>query len=76
MTRMELASQGFALVTPASRGIGLAFAQQLLAQTQLPVVATARKDCDEVRGRILISKNMPSNAAKRLRLFEVDVKGI
>jgi len=69
-------AQGFALVTPASRGIGLALAQQLLAQTKLPVLATARSKCDEVRNRILAGKNLPSDAEKRLRLFEVDVKGI
>lgn len=73
---MALASQGFALVTPASRGIGLALAQQLLTKTQLPVVATARKDCDEVRHRILSGGNVPSSAEQRLRIFKLDVKGI
>ncbi|KAJ5098999.1 hypothetical protein N7532_006000 [Penicillium argentinense] len=71
---MALVSQGFALVTPASRGIGLASAQQLLTQTQLPVVATARRNCDEVRDRILSCKTLSSDAEKRLRMFEVDVK--
>lgn len=72
---MTGASNGFALVAPASRGLGLGFAQQLLTRTELPVVATARKDCAEVRDRILNGKNVPSNAERRLRLFEVDVKG-
>ena len=66
---------GFALVTPASRGLGFAFAQQLLAQTQLPVVATARKNCAEVRDRLLASNGLPHDAEKRLRILEVDVTG-
>lgn len=69
-------AHGFALVTPASRGLGFAFAQQLLAQTHLPVVATARKNCDEVRERLLSSKELPSDAEQRLRLQKVDVTGI
>lgn len=72
---MAAATQGFALVTPASRGLGFAFAQQLLAQTQLPVVATARKNCNETRERLLSSKGIPSDAESRLRLVEVDVTG-
>ncbi|KAJ5995475.1 hypothetical protein N7481_002452 [Penicillium waksmanii] len=67
-------SHGFALVAPASRGLGLAFAQQLLTKTELPVVATTRKNCTGVRDRILNGKNVPSSAKGRLRLFEVDVK--
>ncbi|KAJ5587797.1 uncharacterized protein N7459_003562 [Penicillium hispanicum] len=70
---MTSATKGFALVTPASRGLGLAFAQQLLVRTQLPVIATARKNCNEVREHLLSSKGMPSNAEERLRILEVDV---
>lgn len=73
---MAAAAQGFTIITPASRGIGFAFAQQLLSRTQLPVVATARKNCDELRDRLLSSKGLPSNAEKRLKLFQVDVKGM
>jgi hypothetical protein len=72
---MAAATHGFALVTPASRGIGFAFAQQLLSQTNVPVVATARKNCDELRGKLLSGKGVPSDAEKRLRIMEVDVKG-
>lgn len=72
---MAVAAHGFALVTPASRGLGFAFAQQLLAQTQLPVVATARKNCNETRERLLSSKGIPLNAESRLRMIEVDVTG-
>lgn len=72
---MASAAHGLALITPASRGIGFCFAQQLLSRTQLPVVATARKNCDEVRDRLLSSKGMPPDAEKRLKLHRVDVKG-
>ncbi|KAI9652897.1 MAG: hypothetical protein M1831_006326 [Alyxoria varia] len=41
------------LVTPASRGIGLELARRLLRTTDLPVVATARKDLDQAREGIL-----------------------
>lgn len=68
-------SHGFALVTPASRGLGFAFAQQLLAQTELPVIVTARKNCNEVRERLLSSKGLRSNADKKLHIHEVDVTG-
>ncbi|KAJ5527762.1 hypothetical protein N7513_011921 [Penicillium frequentans] len=70
---MLSAKHGFALVTPASRGLGFAFAQQLLARTQLPVVATARKNCDEVRDQLLSSNGLPQNAEERLRVLKVDV---
>lgn len=67
---------GFALVTPASRGLGFAFAQQLLTKTPLPVVATARKNCSDLRDRLLSSDGVPSDAKERLRVLEVDVTGI
>lgn len=41
------------LVTPASRGLGLALARRLLRTTQLPVVATARRSVNETREAIL-----------------------
>jgi NAD(P)-dependent dehydrogenase (short-subunit alcohol dehydrogenase family) len=66
---------GFALVTPASRGLGFAFAQRLLARTQLPVIATARKDCNEVQEKLLLSDGVPRDAEKRLRVLKVDVTG-
>lgn len=68
---------GLAIVTPASRGLGYAFAQQLLAHTNLPVVATARTDCDGVRNRLLEDLGHDaSTAEKRLSVFKVDVTGI
>ncbi|KAI9725740.1 MAG: hypothetical protein M1828_002623 [Chrysothrix sp. TS-e1954] len=41
------------LVTPSSRGIGLALSRRLLRTTQLPLVATARSDLDRTREAIL-----------------------
>ncbi|KXG45568.1 Short-chain dehydrogenase/reductase SDR [Penicillium griseofulvum] len=67
------AAHGFALVTPASRGLGLAFAQQLLTRTELPVIATARKNCNELQERLLSSKGVPKDAKQRLRILQVDV---
>lgn len=68
---------GIAIVTPASRGLGYAFAQQLLAHTNLPVVATARTDCDGVRSRLLEgTSHEASTAEKRLNVLKVDVTGI
>ncbi|KAJ5698459.1 hypothetical protein N7462_000464 [Penicillium macrosclerotiorum] len=71
---MASAIHGFALVTPASRGIGFAFAQQLLAQTHLPVVATARNECDEVRQKLLSGEGLPPDSEGRLDVLKVDVK--
>lgn len=72
---MLSAKHGFALVTPASRGLGFALAQQLLVQTQLPVIATGRKNCIGIRERLLSDRKVPANAEERLRLLEVDVTG-
>ena len=69
------AAAGFALVTPASRGLGFAFAQQLLTRTELPVIATARKDCKGIRERLLSSEGVHKDSAKRLRVLKVDVTG-
>ncbi|KAH8430864.1 uncharacterized protein LDX57_008528 [Aspergillus melleus] len=72
---MSGAKAGFAIVTPASKGLGFAFARQLLAHTDLPVVATARKDCDEVKGKLLDRLDRPGSGdlGKRLHVLQVDV---
>ena len=67
-----MASSGFCIVTPASRGLGFAFARYLLANSNLPVVATARRNCDEVHDRLL----MGINSKERLQVLRVDVTGI
>ncbi|KAF3935420.1 C-factor [Dactylellina cionopaga] len=68
----------FALVTPSSRGIGLALTRQLLSSTpsSLPIIATARRDLPNVRDQIL--SNLPSSSASsasdRLDLIECDLE--
>lgn len=47
----------WALVTPASRGIGLELARRLLRTTNLPVVATTRGSTDEATEAILARKS-------------------
>ena len=73
---MEFAKSGLALVTPASKGLGFAFARQLLSNTDLPILATARMNGGELRNRLLGEVNDGSKKAEeRLRVFEVDVTG-
>lgn len=69
-------SHGFAIVTPASKGLGFAFAQHLLSKTPLPIVATVRRNKDEVHDKLLSGKNTPRSAEERLSVLEVDVTGI
>lgn len=65
--------QPWALVSPASRGIGLELARRLLQTTKLPVVATARKDLDQTRENILYGLDGVSE--DRLHVLNVDVLG-
>ncbi|KAL8802370.1 MAG: hypothetical protein Q9182_003860 [Xanthomendoza sp. 2 TL-2023] len=58
------------LTTPASRGIGLQLARQLLNTTNLPVVATARKDIESTKSEILKNLDVDPN---RLSVLQVDV---
>ena len=59
------------LTTPSSRGIGLALTRHLLQKTELPVVATARKDPDQTRESIL--QNLPDIDETRLSVLRLDV---
>ncbi|KAB8267144.1 hypothetical protein BDV30DRAFT_244588 [Aspergillus minisclerotigenes] len=63
---------GFAIVTPASRGIGFALARYLLQHTDLPIIATARRNSDNLRHRLLCGMEN-SAAEQRLSVFDVDV---
>lgn len=72
---MTLSRQGFALVTPASRGIGFAFARQLLVHTDLPICITARNNCDELHEKLVGSVRTRTDTAKRLTVVKVDVTG-
>ena len=67
----------FALVTPSSRGIGLALTRHLLATTpaSLPVVATARRDVQGTHQQIL--SELPSSDSRlsdRLDVVSCDLE--
>lgn len=60
------------LVSPASRGIGLQLARQLLRTTDLPVIATARNDLEGTNEQILDGLDVDK---KRLEVLKLDVTG-
>lgn len=63
----------WALVSPASRGIGLEFARRLLQTTNVPVVATARKDLDQTKENVL--SGLKDVKDERLNVLKVDFLG-
>ncbi|KAK4569556.1 hypothetical protein LTR86_003319 [Recurvomyces mirabilis] len=63
--------QPWALVTPASRGIGLEFARRLLQTTNIPIVATARKHVDQTTENIL--SGLDNVVEERLKVYKLDV---
>ena len=63
----------WALISPASRGIGLELARRLLQTTDLHIVATARNDVQGARSCILEGINVDD---RRLEVLPVDVTGI
>ena len=65
--------QPWALVTPASRGIGLELARRLLQTTNIPVVATARKDVDQAKENVL--GGLIDVKEDRLNVLTLDVTG-
>lgn len=65
--------QPWALVTPASRGIGLELARRLLQTTSVPVVATARKDLDQAKENIL--SGLKDVKEDRLHIVKLDFLG-
>jgi len=65
--------QPWALVTPASRGIGLELARRLLQTTKVPIVATARKDLDQTRENVL--NGLDGVSEDRLHVLKIDVLG-
>ncbi|KAK7513728.1 short-chain dehydrogenase/reductase-like protein [Phyllosticta citriasiana] len=67
---MPTLSQPWALVSPASRGIGRALARHVLRTTRAPVVATARGDLERAQHEIL--KGLGSDARERLSVVELD----
>lgn len=60
----------WSLVCPASRGIGFHLTRHILQNTQLPVVATSRKDLEGTKSSILKDLDVDP---KRLTVLEVDV---
>lgn len=69
---MPAPSRPWALVSPASRGIGLQLARRILQTTNGPVVATARKELDRTKGEILNGLKVDES---RLDVLKVDVLG-
>lgn len=65
----------WALVTPASRGIGLALTRHLLSTTpaSLPIVATARADPTATKARILDGLDLSAAHASRLDVQHIDL---
>lgn len=63
----------FNLVCPASRGLSLALSRRLLKASPYPLIATARKDIDGVRSKILEGLDVDEN---RVTVLEVDVTGL
>jgi hypothetical protein len=66
--------QPWALVTPASRGIGLELARRLLRTTDIPIVTSARKDLDQTREKVL--SGLDGISEDRLHVLKVDVLGV
>ncbi|KAB2570535.1 Short-chain dehydrogenase reductase [Lasiodiplodia theobromae] len=70
-------SRPWALITPASRGIGRALARHVLSTTRVPVVATARGDqgnIDAARKEILagVERRDEVKAEERLKVVGMD----
>ncbi|KAF2172408.1 hypothetical protein M409DRAFT_17641 [Zasmidium cellare ATCC 36951] len=63
--------QPWALVSPASRGIGLELARRLLQTSKVPVVATARKDLDQTKENVLSGLSRVDEG--RLHVVKLDV---
>ncbi|QIX00327.1 hypothetical protein AMS68_005844 [Peltaster fructicola] len=61
----------WALVTPASRGIGYELARRILTTTNVPLVATARRDVDQTREGLL--NGLDNVKEERLHVVKVDV---
>jgi len=62
----------WALVSPASRGIGFALARHLLQTTKSACVATTRKDVIKTKGKLLAGLDID---AERLTVLKLDVLG-
>jgi NAD(P)-dependent dehydrogenase (short-subunit alcohol dehydrogenase family) len=63
----------WSLICPANRGIGFHLTRHLLQTTNIPVVATTRKDVEGVKRSIL--DDLPDVDRDRLTVLELDVTG-
>ena len=61
------------LITPSSRGLGLALTRHVLRASKIPVVATARKDLSQARDVIL--EGLDADMDARLTVLRVDMFG-
>ena len=68
-----MSSRPWALVSPASRGIGFALVQRLLKTTNVPVVATARSNLEKTRQSLL--NGLPDVREDRLHVVNIDFLG-
>jgi NAD(P)-dependent dehydrogenase (short-subunit alcohol dehydrogenase family) len=62
----------WSLISPASRGIGLALTRRVLQTTKAPVVATARNNLDKTKEELLTGLDVDE---KRVTVLKVDVLG-
>ena len=63
----------WALITPASKGIGLALSRRILQTTKVPIIATARKDPDQTKEHIL--QDLRDVDESRVTVLPLDVTG-
>ena len=63
----------WAFIAPSSRGIGYQLTRHLLQNTNIPVIATSRKDVVGVKKSILQDLDVDKD---RLTVLEVDVTGM
>lgn len=63
----------WSLITPSSRGLGLALTRHVLRSSTIPVVATARSNLSKARDDIL--EGLDADADSRLTVLKVDMLG-
>jgi len=63
----------WALVTPASQGIGYQLARRILSTTTIPLVVTARKDIEQTKEQIL--DGLKDIQEDRLKTIHLDFLG-
>lgn len=69
----EPTMQPWALITPASRGIGFALTRRILQTTNCPVVATSRTNQESTKKKLL--EGLDNVSSSRLTVLPLDVLG-